>query len=331
MTSPRDIVRLARPGDWTKNSFVLLAFIFWLANAVRTNGADGTDPSSVAFAKASAALLAFASFCLVASGFYCINDAFDAEKDRQHPVKCRRPVASGAISPRVAVAMGIVLLVGAFSTALAVGHALVAAIALYALLQLAYNWGLKRIAVVDVMTIAAGFALRAAAGAVAIDVRISLWLVLCVFFLCLFLGCTKRMCDLVTAERAGSTWKSAAEYRGRDELQWLLGVSAVITTLMYLSYTLSEHTWQLYGARASGLALLTPIVLVAIHRFWRRANDGSSDSPLDALRTDRVVLASIVLFVVMLGVVLFVPQVVTVLERVFLPNESAAVAALSRR
>lgn len=227
--------------------------------------------------------------------------------------------------------MGIVLLVAAFSTALAVGHALVAAIALYALLQLAYNWGLKRIAVVDVMTIAAGFALRAAAGAVAIDVRISLWLVLCVFFLCLFLGCTKRMCDLVTAERAGSTWKSAAEYRGRDELQWLLGVSAVITTLMYLSYTLSEHTWQLYGARASGLALLTPIVLVAIHRFWRRANDGSSDSPLDALRTDRVVLASIVLFVVMLGVVLFVPQVVTVLERVFLPNESAAVAALSRR
>ncbi|MEY4820862.1 MAG: hypothetical protein RLY72_514, partial [Planctomycetota bacterium] len=101
MTSPRDIVRLARPGDWTKNSFVLLAFIFWLANALQTNGADGTDPSSVAFAKASAALLAFASFCLVASGFYCINDAFDAEKDRQHPVKCRRPVASGAISPRV--------------------------------------------------------------------------------------------------------------------------------------------------------------------------------------------------------------------------------------
>ncbi len=314
MPSPRDILRLARPGDWTKNSFVLLAFIFWAANAVRTG------ETSAIGGKAACAALAFAAFCLVASGFYAINDAIDAEKDRGHPVKCRRPVASGAVSRGTAVAMGVVLVVAALATAYSVSKALMAAIAFYAALQLAYNWGLKRIAVVDVMTIATGFALRAAAGAVAIEVQTSPWLVLCVFFLCLFLGCTKRMCDLVSAERAGSAWRCSAEYRGRDELQWLLGVSAVVTTLMYLSYTLSAHTWALYGPRAYGLAMLTPVVLLAIHRFWRRANDGSSDSPLDALRNDRVVLGSIVLFFALLGVVMFVPQAAEVLDRVFLPQ-----------
>ena len=182
----RDMLRLARPGDWTKNSFVLLAFIFWLANAMRANEMSEVSP------KAIAALTAFAAFCLVASGFYCINDAIDAEKDRGHPTKRTRPVASEAISQTFAVGMGIVLLMASFATALSISRALFVAIALYGLLQLAYNWGLKRVAVVDVMTIATGFALRAAAGAVAIDVRISPWLVLCVFFLCLFLGCTQH-------------------------------------------------------------------------------------------------------------------------------------------
>ncbi|MEY2716665.1 MAG: hypothetical protein RIT24_3008 [Planctomycetota bacterium] len=236
MPSPRDLLRLMRPGDWTKNSFVLLAFIFWLANAVRTQQTDA------ATAKVTSAALAFAAFCLVASGFYAINDALDAEKDRSHPVKCRRPVASGAISVGAAIGFGALLVAASIAVALSVSKALVAAIALYAVLQVTYNGGLKRVAVVDVLTIATGFALRAAAGAVAIEVQISPWLVLCVFFLCLFLGWTKRMCDLVSAERAGSAWKCSADYRGRDELQWLLGVSAVVTVLMYLSYTLSAHT-----------------------------------------------------------------------------------------
>lgn len=303
-----------RPGDWTKNSFVLLAFIFWLANAVRTH-----ETSDVAD-KALFAALAFAAFSLVASGFYAINDAIDADKDRGHPVKCKRPVAAGRVSRGFATALGIMLVVASISVASMVAKALVAAIALYAALQVAYNGGLKRIAVVDVITIATGFALRAAAGAVAIGVQISPWLVLCVFFLCLFLGWTKRMCDLVSAERAGSAWTCAADYRGRDELQWLLGVSAVVTVLMYLSYTLSSHTWMLYGPRAYGLAMLTPLVLLAIHRFWRRANEGSSDSPLDALKSDRVVLASIALFFALLGVVLFVPAAADALNRVFLPQ-----------
>jgi len=314
MPHPRDILRLARPGDWTKNSFVLLAFVFWAANAVRTQTAEEV------WAKGGAVVLAFVAFCLVASGFYAINDAIDAAKDRGHPVKARRPVASGAVTVTQAVGLGCTLIAGALAVGFTTDEGLGWAVALYGFLQVLYNLGLKRIAFVDVTTIAAGFALRAAAGALAIDVQISVWLVLCVFFLCLYLGFIKRMCDLVAAERAGSRWSSSAGYRGREELQWLLGVSAVVTTLMYLSYTLSAHTWALYGPRAYGLAMLTPVVLLAIHRFWRRANDGSSDSPLDALRNDRVVLGSIVLFFALLGVVMFVPQAAEVLDRVFLPQ-----------
>ncbi len=307
-----------RPGDWTKNSFVLLAFIFWAANAVRTEGTDEV------VSRGLDALRAFAAFSLAASGFYAINDAIDAEKDRQHPVKSRRPVASGAVSRGFAVGLGVVLEVCALALAATLSRELVAAVALYGVLQLFYNLKLKRIPVVDVTTIATGFALRAAAGAVAIDVRISVWLVLCVFFLCLYLGFIKRMCDLVSAERAQSAWKPSADYRGRDELQWLLGISAVMTVLMYLSYALSDHAQTLFGPRATGLSLLTPLVLIAIHRFWRRANEGSSDSPLDALRSDAVVLSAILLFVALLGVVLFVPQAATALDGVFLSNMRGA-------
>jgi len=310
-----------RPGDWTKNSFVLLAFIFWAANAVRTEGTDEV------VSRGLDALRAFAAFSLAASGFYAINDAIDAEKDRQHPVKSRRPVASGAVSRGFAIGLGVVLEACALALAATLSKELVAAVALYGVLQLFYNLKLKRIPVVDVTTIATGFALRAAAGAVAIDVRISVWLVLCVFFLCLYLGFIKRMCDLVSAERAQSAWKPSADYRGRDELQWLLGISAVMTVLMYLSYALSDHAQTLFGPRATGLALLTPLVLIAIHRFWRRANEGSSDSPLDALRSDGVVLSAILLFVALLGVVLFVPQAATALDGVFLSNMRGAGAS----
>jgi 4-hydroxybenzoate polyprenyltransferase len=315
MPAARDIIRLVRPGDWTKNSFVLLAFVFWAANAVRT------QESAVVESKAGAAILAFVAFCLVASGFYCLNDAIDAEKDRRHPVKARRPVASGAVPVGAAVGLGVLLIGAALAVSSAVDRGLVWSVALYGLLQVGYNLGLKRVAFVDVLTIATGFALRAAAGAVAIDVRISVWLVLCVFFLCLYLGFIKRMCDLVAAERAGSDWRPSASYRGREELQWLLGVSAVMTTLMYLFYALSEHAQAIFGSRATGLALLTPLVLAAIHRFWRRANEGSSDSPLDALRSDRVVLASILLFIVLLGVILFAPQATAALDAVFLKQQ----------
>jgi 4-hydroxybenzoate polyprenyltransferase len=313
----RDWLRLIRPGDWTKNVFVLLALLFWLPNHLPDLRA-ANSPQSLSDVL-GATFLAFFGFCAAASGFYAINDALDADADRLHPVKRSRPVARGAISRGAAMGAGCALVVfgiaAGFSASLGAGLCLV----VYALLQIAYNLRLKRVIFVDVVALALGFALRAACGALAIRVQVSPWLIACVFALTLYLGFIKRLCDLSSARRGGDAgWRSPAGYDNPFELNWLLGVSATLTVLMYLLYTLSAHAQRIFGVRAIGLALLTPLVLIVVHRFFRRANEGLSDSPLAALLEDRAVATAIVLFIVGAGVALYVPQAQRALAHLFL-------------
>ena len=260
----------------------------------------------------------FAAFCLAASGFYSINDAIDARSDRLHPVKRRRPVASGAIGSVQAMAVGLAMVAGSLACAAMVSKAAIAVLAVYVALQVAYNLGLKRIAFLDVTCLSVGFCLRAAGGAIAISIAISVWLLLCVFFLTLYLGFMKRQCDMVSAGRDGAAWTTSAPYRGTAELDWLMGVSATMTTLMYLMYALSSHARGIFGVRALGLALLTPLVLLVVYRFWRRAAEGRSDSPLSALIEDPLVRFGIAGFAAGAWAVLYVPGVQAVLERVLL-------------
>lgn len=307
-----------RPGDWVKNVFVLPAPVFALPTLMK--GAGGSafehlDLTSLAVATS----IAFMAFSLLASGFYCINDALDVHEDRLHPVKCRRPVASGAVSVRTAVILGIILIAIGIAGGFAVNRLLGLILVTYALLQTLYNAGLKRVMFVDVVAVAIGFALRAAAGAVAINVQISVWLILCVFFLCLYLGFIKRLCDIASAEAAGKTdWRSPAGYDDRMELNWLLGVSGVLAVMTYLMYALSDHARSIFGAKTIGFAIMSPFVLIAVHRFYRRASHGLSDSPLAALRQDRAVLASVLLFAVGTLLTLYVPSVEQALSRIFL-------------
>lgn len=300
----RPLIRLMRPGDWAKNAFVLPALVF--SEKLSEPGAIGRIA------------IAFAAFCLLSSGFYAINDVVDAERDRNHPIKRRRPVASGAVSPNVAVILGLTCAVVALGMGWIVNLPLLVILLSYAVLQVLYNVLLKRVIFVDVVTIAIGFSLRAAAGAFAIDVQMSIWLLLCVFFLCLYLGFVKRLCDISSAGQGRDVqWRPSAPYDDRNELNWLLGVSAVLAVVAYLMYALSDWTWGRFGAGAWGLALLTPLVLIAIHRFYRRATKGASDSPLAALRQDRAVLASIVLFVLGVFASLYLEFVQTILETLF--------------
>lgn len=316
-------LRLLRPGDWTKNVFVLLALLFWLPNQLPALTAPGASPSLVGVLFASA--LAFAAFCAAASGFYAFNDALDAPLDRQHPVKRFRPVARGSIAPSAAKAVGLALVatgVGlGFAASLGAGLCLVA----YVVLQGLYNAALKRVIFVDVTTLAIGFSLRAACGAFAISAQVSPWLLATVFALTLYLGFIKRLCDLSSARRLNdTTWRSPAGYDNPFELNWLLGVSATLTVLMYLLYTLSPHAYHVFGVRAMGLALLTPLVLIVVHRFFRRANEGLSDSPLEALLEDRAVACAIVLFVLGAVVSLYVPAAEATLAKLFVVDKVAS-------
>lgn len=303
----RDLIRLMRPGDWAKNVFVLPALIF---------SEELGEPTAIT--AIAQTLAAFAAFCLLASGFYAINDVIDAQSDRAHPIKRHRPVACGDVSPTAAVVLGLVLAACGLALGLAVSVGLAIILLTYAALQLFYNLILKRVLFVDVVSIAIGFSLRAAAGAVAIGVQMSIWLLLCVFFLCLYLGFVKRLCDISSAAQAhDSVWRPAAPYDDRNELNWLLGISAVLAVVAYLMYALSNHAWELFEDRALGFALLSPLVLIAIHRFYRRASKGTSDSPLAALRQDRAVLASVVLFILGVLATLYVPFVQTILHKLF--------------
>lgn len=163
------------------------------------------------------------------------------------------------------------------------------------------------------------FCLRAIAGAVAIAAPVSIWLILCVFFLTLYLAFIKRQCDLSSASRMqGTQWKPRAKYGDLAELNWLLSVSGGLTVLMFLMYTLSAHAQGIFGGRSFGLALLTPIVLIVVHRFYRRAMQGLSDSPLDAIRSDPIVAVAMSIFVVGVYGILYVAGVEEFLRRALL-------------
>lgn len=308
-------LRLMRPGDWTKNVFVLPALVFSVPQWLR----DPSTSSDQVVSAIAATCAAFFAFCLISSGFYAINDARDAGSDRAHPVKRTRPVASGRITPQAATTFGVICTVAALALGFVINAETGVVLASYAALQIAYNIRLKRVLFVDTIAVAIGFALRAACGAVAIDVQVSVWLVLCVFFLCLFLGFVKRLCDMAAAERAGAAdWHSPAGYESRAELHWLLGISAVLAVMTFLMYSLSEHTWSIFGVRALGFALLTPFVLIALFRFFRRADAGLSVSPLEAVLHDRAILAAVVLFSAGVFATLYAPRVDELLEAVFL-------------
>ena len=312
-TTAMTVIKLMRPQDWAKNLFVLIPVVFWIA-------ARRSETETLPYGEVIAlTALTFIAFCLVASAVYCFNDAFDAEKDRTHPVKRRRPVASGAISPAGAMVTGACSALLGLACGWFAGLGVLVVLLIYLFLQILYNGGAKYMVLVDVVVIAMGFVLRAAAGAFAIENQLSIWLLLCVFFLCLYLGFVKRLCDRTSAARESDTdWKSPAGYDSIMELNWLLGVSAVLSVMMYLTYALSAHARELFGIGASGIALLTPLVLIVMHRFYRRASEGLSDSPLQALVSDRMVQIGVFFYFAGVIACLYSPMVRNLLENLLI-------------
>lgn len=297
-------VRLLRPADAVKNLLVLAALVF---------SRQLDEPRAL-----GAAMATLAAFVLMSSGFYAVNDAVDAPSDRRHPVKRRRPVAAGEVAPAAARNLGLALILAGPIVGLLVNSLVALTCGLYIALQIAYNLKLKRVAMVDVVALSVGFVLRAAAGAAAVNVPLSVWLVITVFFLCLYLGFIKRLSDITSARQAGGDeWRAAAGYADTSELTWLLAVAGSTTVMAYVAYTLADQTVSLFGAAAIGFALLTPLVVIAIFRFYRRALQGRSDRPLDALYEDRAIQASSLLFVIGILLLLYMPGLADALQRVF--------------
>lgn len=214
-------LRLLRPRQWIKN---LLVFAAPAAAGALDEGGQLLHSAIV-----------FVAFCLAASGTYCINDARDVEADRHHPVKRHRPVATGAISPQSATAGGAALLVAALVVAAATGEvAAVGVLAAYVALTTAYTHLLKHVAVIDMVVVAAGFVLRAVAGAVGTDIPISNWYLIVASFGSLFLVAGKRSAELELGSTAATHRRSLQEYSP----SFLLLVQSVALGVTLLAYCL---------------------------------------------------------------------------------------------
>jgi 4-hydroxybenzoate polyprenyltransferase len=281
-----------RPAQWTKNLLVFAALLF----AVKL-----FEPAAVL-----RSVEAFAIFCALSGVVYLVNDVADRENDRRHPLKSRRPIAAGDLPVAAAVAGAIGIGAVAVGAAFLVNWRFGAVAAGYIVLQLLYSGPLKHIVIIDVLTLAIGFVLRAVAGAVAIDVSISHWLFVCTILLALFIGLAKRRHELVLlADGATSHRPILGEYSAYL-LDQMISVVTASTLIAYIFYTISPETEQKFGT--SWLGLTIPFPLYGIFRYLylvhRREGGGS---PADLLLNDRPLLACVTLWVVAVVLIIYHP------------------------
>lgn len=283
-----------RPGQWTKNLLVFAPLIF----AVKL-----FDPPSVARAAAS-----FVVFCALSSVIYLFNDVMDRETDRRHPLKRFRPIAAGDVSVTLALAAAFVLGAAALSAAYALGWHFGLVSTLYVALQAFYSGPLKHIVIIDVLTIAIGFVLRAVAGAVVLDVEISHWLFVCTILLALFLALAKRRHELVLlADGATSHRPILGEYSAYL-LDQMIGVVTASTLIAYIFYTISPETQQKFGTEWLGLTIPFPLYGIFRYLYLVHRREGGG-SPSDLLLNDRPLLACVTLWVVAVVLIVYHPFV----------------------
>lgn len=242
---------------------------------------------------------AFLSFSFVASAVYIFNDIMDRNKDRQHPEKCKRPIASGKISISFGIFLVIILVIAATYISLLLNKSLFAILIIYVLMNLAYSLILKHIVIVDVMIIAFGFVLRALAGATVIDVDITSWFILCVFMLSLFLALAKRRAEMqMFIHNSEKQRKVLDEYT----IQLIDALLLVVTAMTLTSYSLfaiqSTKPNEVFLSNLSYMICTIPIVIYGIFRYmYLIYKKGEGGSPDEILLHDKHILGTVIVYV----------------------------------
>ena len=278
-------LRELRPAQWVKNGVVPAAYLFARWDPSQQANVQGFWPLALEAA-------AVACFCCVSSGVYLINDVRDIEADRAHPVKRLRPLASGVIGVNAALTAAAFLVLAGLAGSLTLPLAFTWVLGGYCLMQFAYTFSLKRIPYVDVFVIATGFVLRAIAGAAALAVRISPWLLLCTFLLALFLALCKRRHEKILLEDSGTQHREALAGYDRYLLDLQIAITASATLVCYSMYTLSEETVRRFGTNSLGLTI--PFVVFGLFRYLElvyRHDEGGR--PEKVLLTDKVLIVTV--------------------------------------
>jgi decaprenyl-phosphate phosphoribosyltransferase len=265
------LVRLMRPHQWLKNVFVFAGLMFSQA------WGDGPLVGGI--------VLTFAAFCCISSAVYILNDWRDRASDALHPVKFKRPLASGAVSMPVALSLAGVLFIagGLLATN---NRVLLLLLGIYVLLNLLYSWGLKHVPVVDVSIIATGFMLRLLAGTLAVGIPPSRWLLLTGLFIALFLGFSKRKAESFhDADRQ----RAVMEGYPSSLLDTFMATTMTATILTYSLYATSPESQMQHGER---LVYTVPVVIFGLLRYAFQVHQGrGEDVSRDLLRDPWIILA----------------------------------------
>jgi 4-hydroxybenzoate polyprenyltransferase len=286
-------IQLLRPRQWIKNVFVLAALVF--SNSLH-------DPQKVRLS-----LLAFFAFCLVSSAGYIFNDILDRERDRLHPGKKDRPIAKGVVGIFEAGVFSVVLAIGAgVLSVFLLPQAFASTVGLYLVLVIMYSTFLKHLMLLDVISIAILFVLRALGGALAIEVEVSSWLLVCTFMLCLFLGFGKRRCEIAKLANSNNMHEHRKTLPGYtpELLNHLLSTSGGIAVLTFLLYT-TDTSYEAAFANKVHLVYTLPMVVYGVFRYAMLIEMGKATGPTDLIVNDRPFMINLLLWFVAVVVILY--------------------------
>jgi 4-hydroxybenzoate polyprenyltransferase len=279
-----------RPLEWIKNTFVFAALLF---------SKNMLTPDLLL-----KATLAFSLYCLAAGGIYLINDIWDKDADKIHPQKCTRPIASGALPVALAASMAVFILSVALGGAFLLRWPVGLVITGYVLLSIAYSRWVKHVVILDVFAIAGGLVLRGVAGAVAIGVVMSHWLLLCTMLLALFIGFTKRRYELVTLEKDATLHRRVLAEYNLLFLDMMIAIVTSATVVGYTFYTVSDDTIQRF--HTDRLLLTVPFVLYGIFRYlYLVYHKNHGGNPAQTLLTDGPLLVNVALWAIVSGLIIY--------------------------
>jgi 4-hydroxybenzoate polyprenyltransferase len=287
------LVLSLRPSQWTKNLIIFAGLMF---------GQRLRDVHSVLYAVA-----AFAIFCILSGVVYLLNDVADRHSDRIHPIKRHRPIASGELPVGVALSAAVALGVLALGAAFWLRPAFGVVGALYVALLAFYSGPLKHIVIIDVLTIAIGFVLRAAAGAIVIEVPISHWLLFLTILLALFLALSKRRHELVLLADGATSHRRILEEYSPYLLDQMIAVVTASTLVAYAIYTVSPETVEKFHTQMLGLTLPFPLYGIFRYLYLVHQKEGGG-SPAEMLLNDRPLLICVALWAVTAGLIIYGPD-----------------------
>ncbi len=270
-----------RPHQWTKNLVVFAAPA--LSKHLFERG------------PLEKSVLGFVIFCALSGTVYLLNDVADLERDRLHPLKRLRPIASGALAPRTAVTIAIGLALGSLAASMLLGGWFAVCAVAYLALNVAYSFRLKEIVILDVLSVSLGFVLRAVAGGMAIAVQVSDWLLVCTLLLALFLALAKRRHELVSLTTSATGHRTILAEYSPYLLDQMISVVTASCLTAYAFYTMAPDTVQKY--RTERLAWTIPFVIYGIFRYLYLVHQKEKGgSPTDILVTDRPLLLNVFLW-----------------------------------